>query len=66
MQIGLGLSKPLSKMRATKYKREPLLTTFDHQVPDPERFMTKYSMQCPMAITRLIQSGVPATIEHGR
>ena len=34
------------------------------QVPDVERFMSDYNMQCPMAATRLLYSGLPATIEH--
>jgi hypothetical protein len=34
------------------------------QVPDVEKFMSEYNMQCPMAATRLIHSGLPATIEH--
>ncbi|KAG1671620.1 hypothetical protein FOA52_006851 [Chlamydomonas sp. UWO 241] len=33
-------------------------------VPDVEAFMREYNMQCPMASTRLIHSGLPATVEH--
>lgn len=33
-------------------------------VPNVEQFMSDYNMQCPMAATRLIHSGLPATIEH--
>mmetsp|Transcript_20095 Transcript_20095/g.59672 ORF Transcript_20095/g.59672 Transcript_20095/m.59672 type:complete len:215 (-) Transcript_20095:769-1413(-) len=33
-------------------------------VPDVERFMVEYHMQCPMAAKRLVHSGLPATIEH--
>mmetsp|Transcript_36862 Transcript_36862/g.81990 ORF Transcript_36862/g.81990 Transcript_36862/m.81990 type:complete len:211 (-) Transcript_36862:1536-2168(-) len=33
-------------------------------VPDVEKFMSEYNMQCPMAATRLLHSGLPATIEH--
>lgn len=33
-------------------------------MPDVERFMSEYNMQCPMAATRLLHSGLPATIEH--
>ncbi|KAJ9519757.1 subunit of the ESCRT-I complex [Haematococcus lacustris] len=33
-------------------------------VPDVERFMVEYNMQCPLAATRLIHSGLPATVEH--
>ncbi|GMH45991.1 hypothetical protein BSKO_13955 [Bryopsis sp. KO-2023] len=43
-----------------------LWNSIRNTVPDVERFMAKYSMQCPMAAARLLQSGVPATIEHGR
>ncbi|KAK9828516.1 hypothetical protein WJX72_000513 [[Myrmecia] bisecta] len=35
-------------------------------VPDVQQFMANYNMQCPMAAKRLIQSGMPATIEHGK
>mmetsp|Transcript_14228 Transcript_14228/g.35155 ORF Transcript_14228/g.35155 Transcript_14228/m.35155 type:complete len:218 (-) Transcript_14228:349-1002(-) len=33
-------------------------------VPDVEAFMREYNMQCPLAATRLLHSGLPATIEH--
>lgn len=33
-------------------------------VPSIEGFMQQYHMQCPMAATRLLHSGLPATIEH--
>eukprot|EP00878_Enallax_costatus_P013385 GHUV01013996.1.p1 GENE.GHUV01013996.1~~GHUV01013996.1.p1 ORF type:complete len:109 (+),score=9.76 GHUV01013996.1:339-665(+) len=33
-------------------------------VPSIEAFMQQYHMQCPMAYTRLVQVGLPATIEH--
>eukprot|EP00775_Hariotina_reticulata_P006864 gene6864-7080_t len=33
-------------------------------VPSIETFMQQYHMQCPMAYTRLVQVGLPATIEH--
>ena len=36
------------------------------QVPDVEKFMAEYNMQCPMAAKRLIYSGMPATVEHGK
>lgn len=35
-------------------------------VPDVQQFMATYSMQCPMATKRLIHSGMPATVEHGK
>ena len=28
--------------------------------------MAEYNMQCPMAAKRLIHSGLPATVEHGK
>ncbi|MEW5320341.1 MAG: hypothetical protein WDW38_011421 [Sanguina aurantia] len=34
------------------------------EVPDVERFMVDYNMQCPAAAFRLLRSGLPATIEH--
>ncbi len=34
------------------------------QVPNVEVFMQEYHMQCPMAYNRLLQVGLPATIEH--
>eukprot|EP01024_Parvocaulis_polyphysoides_P034445 TRINITY_DN30481_c0_g1_i7.p1 TRINITY_DN30481_c0_g1~~TRINITY_DN30481_c0_g1_i7.p1 ORF type:complete len:234 (-),score=25.80 TRINITY_DN30481_c0_g1_i7:478-1107(-) len=36
------------------------------QVPDVEQFVNQYNMQCPMAITRLVHVGMPATIEYGK
>ncbi len=36
------------------------------QVPDVQQFLAHYNMQCPMAAKRLIQSGMPATLEHGK
>ncbi|GIL52775.1 hypothetical protein Vafri_8558 [Volvox africanus] len=33
-------------------------------VPNVEKFMSDYNMQCPMAATRLLHSGMPATVEH--
>ena len=36
------------------------------QVPDVQQFMLQYNMQCPMATKRLIFSGMPATVEHGK
>ena len=35
-------------------------------MPDVEKFMAEYNMQCPMAAKRLIYSGMPATVEHGK
>ena len=35
-------------------------------MPDVEKFMADYNMQCPMAAKRLIYSGMPATVEHGK
>ena len=35
------------------------------QVPDVGDFMRQHSMQCPMALQRLVVVGLPATVEHG-
>jgi len=34
-------------------------------VPDIERFMKEYRLDCPAATNRLLKVGVPATVEHG-
>eukprot|EP00246_Nothoceros_aenigmaticus_P017068 TRINITY_DN808_c1_g1_i1.p1 TRINITY_DN808_c1_g1~~TRINITY_DN808_c1_g1_i1.p1 ORF type:complete len:214 (+),score=43.70 TRINITY_DN808_c1_g1_i1:84-725(+) len=41
-----------------------LKTTLRDTVPDVERFMAAYKMDCPAAVNRLIVSGIPATVEH--
>lgn len=33
---------------------------------DVQEFLAHYNMQCPMAMKRLTQSGMPATLEHGK
>ncbi|EFJ26622.1 hypothetical protein SELMODRAFT_96490 [Selaginella moellendorffii] len=33
-------------------------------VPDVDRFMAAYKMDCPAAHNRLLVSGIPATVEH--
>ena len=38
----------------------------DDGVPDVEHFMATYSMDCSSAAARLLRSGLPATIEHGK
>lgn len=43
-----------------------LWETLRDAVPDVEQFMATYSMQCPMAAKRLLHSGLPATVEHGK
>jgi VPS28 protein len=35
------------------------------QVPDVGDFLRQHSMQCPMALQRLVVVGLPATVEHG-
>jgi len=35
-------------------------------VPDVADFARQYNMACSFALKRLIESGVPATVEHGR
>jgi len=34
------------------------------RVPDVERFMATFQMGCPLAATRLVRVGLPATVEH--
>ncbi|CAI5941535.1 unnamed protein product [Closterium sp. NIES-64] len=41
-----------------------LRTALQGAVPDIERFMTTYKMDCPAAKNRLLVAGVPATVEH--
>eukprot|EP00897_Mesotaenium_endlicherianum_P010550 jgi/Mesen1/9523/ME000637S08966 len=41
-----------------------LRTTLKDTVPDVERFMSAYKMECPAAVNRLLVSGIPATVEH--
>eukprot|EP00850_Spirogloea_muscicola_P008559 SM000045S16304 [mRNA] locus=s45:726634:727772:- [translate_table: standard] len=41
-----------------------LRTTLKDTVPDVERFMAAYKMDCPAAVNRLLVSGIPATVEH--
>lgn len=38
----------------------------DDGVPDVEHFMATYKMDCSSAAVRLLRSGLPATIEHGK
>lgn len=38
----------------------------DDGVPDVEHFMATYRMDCNSAAARLLRSGLPATIEHGK
>mmetsp|Transcript_14863 Transcript_14863/g.44902 ORF Transcript_14863/g.44902 Transcript_14863/m.44902 type:complete len:215 (-) Transcript_14863:1649-2293(-) len=42
-----------------------LWSTLKATVPDVEKFMQQHSMQCPMALQRLVVVGVPATVQHG-
>ncbi|CAK9194280.1 unnamed protein product [Sphagnum troendelagicum] len=41
-----------------------LKTALKDTVPDVERFMETYKMDCPAALNRLLVSGVPANVEH--
>lgn len=36
------------------------------QIPDMVQFMAVYNMECPAAVNRLVRSGMPATIAHGK
>jgi ESCRT-I complex subunit VPS28 len=42
-----------------------LFETLRSDVPDVAAFMAAHGVQCPMAVKRLIYSGLPATVEHG-
>ena len=55
-----------SRPRAPSLNRPPPPHTHTPQVPDVQQFMADYNMQCPMAAKRLIYSGLPATVEHGK
>ena len=35
-------------------------------VPDVQQFMNSHGARCPMAVKRLLYSGLPATVEHGK
>ena len=50
------------KKLLTQFKtlRDSLSADFD--IPS---FLTKYGLNCPLACSRLIRDGVPATIKHG-
>ncbi|KAE8690480.1 Vacuolar protein sorting-associated protein 28-like protein 2 [Hibiscus syriacus] len=41
-----------------------LASTLKDTVPSIERLADTYKMDCPAAISRLLTSGVPATVEH--
>ena len=36
------------------------------QIGDLQDFTREYNLQCPMATQRLVFSGMPATVEHGK
>ena len=36
------------------------------KIPDMAQFMAQYNMECPAALNRLVMSGMPATIAHGK
>lgn len=42
-----------------------LFETLRSDVPDVAAFMAAHGVTCPMAVKRLIYSGLPATVEHG-
>lgn len=56
--------EPLCSKLIGQYKT--LYESLRDQVPDVQQFMVQYNMQCPMATKRLIFSGMPATVEHGK
>jgi ESCRT-I complex subunit VPS28 len=41
-----------------------LWDTLRADVPDVAAFMAAHGVQCPLAIRRLVHSGLPATVEH--
>lgn len=43
-----------------------LWETVKESVPSIQSFMASYHLQCPMGARRLSQSGMPATVEHGK
>ena len=60
---------PFARTRApplSTFNSPPPPPTHTPQVPDVQQFMADYNMQCPMAAKRLIYSGLPATVEHGK
>lgn len=42
-----------------------LWATLRDDVPDVAAFMARHGASCPLAVKRLIYSGLPATVEHG-
>ena len=55
-------TKACSKLIA-KFKTITPIVAAD--VPDIERFMKEYKLDCPAATNRLLKVSVPATVEHG-
>ncbi|KAK9808285.1 hypothetical protein WJX73_007572 [Symbiochloris irregularis] len=43
-----------------------LWDTLRESVRDIQQFTKEYNLQCPMALQRLVYSGMPATVEHGK
>lgn len=43
-----------------------LSASLKHTVPDVEKFIQTYNLDCPLATRRLIHVGMPATLELGR
>eukprot|EP00201_Polytomella_parva_P018043 CAMPEP_0175067300 /NCGR_PEP_ID=MMETSP0052_2-20121109/17018_1 /TAXON_ID=51329 ORGANISM="Polytomella parva, Strain SAG 63-3" /NCGR_SAMPLE_ID=MMETSP0052_2 /ASSEMBLY_ACC=CAM_ASM_000194 /LENGTH=214 /DNA_ID=CAMNT_0016334159 /DNA_START=106 /DNA_END=750 /DNA_ORIENTATION=+ len=41
-----------------------LWASMKSMVPDVQQFMSENGLQCPLATTRLLYSGLPATMEH--
>jgi ESCRT-I complex subunit VPS28 len=40
-------------------------TPLKHDIPDIRKFLRQYDLDAPLAVTRLVESGMPATLEHG-
>ncbi|KAL9644675.1 hypothetical protein ABK040_012329 [Willaertia magna] len=46
-------------------KFKTILPMVTSDIPDMERFMREFKLDCPAATNRLLKVGVPATVEHG-
>lgn len=51
-------------MASLTHSPRPWIPCTQGTVPSVDVFMQQYHMQCPMAYNRLVQVGLPATIEH--
>jgi ESCRT-I complex subunit VPS28 len=49
----------------TQFKATEKALRQDGTITDTQTFVTKYGLDCPRAVERLLTSGVPATVLHG-